>query len=153
MAECNDQGTGYGECVGQVVPGAEVPEVIGDEACDGYASGEPMWWRTFGDEKDQWPDSIGADKDGNTYVCGTFGGTLKFDDNAPLVNQGQHNIFLVKLDKDGKAVWSKRFGDNTEQLGCKLAVDGEGNVLVAGAWTTIRGRGADAEPGTGDLRG
>ncbi|MBX7106704.1 MAG: hypothetical protein K1X57_21695, partial [Gemmataceae bacterium] len=134
MATCNESGTGIGECMGQVVPGPEVPDVIGDEGCDGYTPGEPIWWRTFGDDKDQWPDAMASDQNGNIYVCGTFGGTLVFDDNEMLISQGTHNIFLVKLGTTGKAVWSKRFGNNSEQIGCNVAVDAQGNVLVAGAW-------------------
>lgn len=133
MATCNDQGTGYGGCEGQVVPGPEVPDAIGDEACDGYAPGEPVWWRTFGDDKDQWPDAIASDGLGNTYVCGTFLGKLTLDAAAPLDSAGLGDVFLFKLDANGKAVWAKRFGDAADQQGCLLAADGQG-VVIAGNW-------------------
>jgi hypothetical protein len=134
---CNGEGTSFGPCEGEVKPGPEQPDAMGDEACDGYAPGEPVWWRTFGNEQDQWPDAIAADNDGNVYVCGTFEGTLQFDDNAPLVSQGQTDIFLLKLDTEGNALWSKRFGNGQPQSGCKLSVGSDGSLFVGGQWTGV----------------
>jgi len=131
--QCNPEGTGFEPCAGEVIPGPEKPDEIGDEACDGYGPGEPIWWRTFGNDSEQWPDDIAADKDGNVYVCGTFEGTLQFDETPALVSQGGNDIFLVKLDKDGKAVWSRRFGDGNDQADCHMAADSQG-VAIAGTW-------------------
>src|SRR5262245_48086815 len=48
MGRCGADGKG-GACAGEVTPQAEDPAVVGDEKCDGYAPGEAIWSKIYGD--------------------------------------------------------------------------------------------------------
>ena len=71
------------------------------------------------------------DGTGNTLLTGAFAGSINFGDN-PLASAGGTDAFVAKLDGDGGAVWSRRFGNAAEQRGARVSADGAGNVLVTG---------------------
>jgi hypothetical protein len=101
---------------------------------DGGPSAEPLWSKGFGDAADDevgW--SVAVDGAGNVIVTGTFGGTVDFG-GGPLVSAGQNDLFVAKLDAAGNHLWSKRFGDADMQMRAKVAVDGSGNVVLAGGF-------------------
>lgn len=154
MATCNEDGMSLGPCEGQVLPGAEVPEVIGDEACDGYALGEPVWWSAFGGDGVQYATSIATDAAGNTYICGAFDGVIQFGDLAAFAPAGfLRDVFLVKLDPDGKPLWAKQFGDQNTQDNCEVALGDDGRITIAGRWKGAFALGGDVidSAGTEDV--
>ncbi|MBI4701343.1 MAG: SBBP repeat-containing protein [Deltaproteobacteria bacterium] len=104
--------------------------------CAGGAchSGLHLWSKLFGDGSDQYGTGIAVDGSGNALVTGMFTGTVDFG-GGQLASAGGEDIFVAKLDKDGKHLWSKRFGDASHQEGHAIAVDALGNVLVAGMFT------------------
>lgn len=48
---------------------------------------------------------------------------------------GSNDIFLAKFDKDGKHIWSKRYGDDGDQLAQSVNTDALGNIYVTGDFT------------------
>jgi hypothetical protein len=77
---------------------------------------------------------IGVDGGGNVYVGGTFDGSLSFGSEV-LTSVGSGDVFLAKLDKDGKVVASGSFGDDQPQALGALAVDTWGNTVLAGVFS------------------
>ena len=76
--------------------------------------------------------SVATDLSGNVFIAGSFSGTLTAGVTT-LTSAGMRDLFVVKLDPGGAAVWAKRFGDASDQAGAiHLAVDPAGNVLLAG---------------------
>ncbi|WP_437298277.1 hypothetical protein [Sorangium sp. So ce426] len=130
---CLPDGAGYGPCIGEVTPAAEVCVTPEDESCDGepHCPPQPPWSRGYGGAGADVGWSIGSDAAGNTYVIGTFEGTVDFG-AGPLTSAGETDVFLLKLDPAGALLWSKRFGSDLAETGRALAVDGSGNVLLAG---------------------
>jgi hypothetical protein len=77
-------------------------------------------------------DSVATDASGNVFVAGSFSGTLTAGATT-VTSVGANDLFVLKLDPAGTAVWAARFGDATDQLGAiHLATDPAGNVLLAG---------------------
>lgn len=108
----------------------------------GPASGEVVWARIFGDENNQTPGGIAVDPEGNVIVAGLFRGTIDFG-QGPLLSAGGADIFLAKLDREGNAVWSRRFGSAEDQTATAVATDSLGNIILAGTFNGTIDLGED----------
>lgn len=129
---CNAEGTGYGECTGEVAPTTEDCSSSADEDCDGKAtcSGH-VWSFRFGDADTQFVSGVAVDPQDAVVLTGQLAGSADFGGGA-LASAGSMDLFVAKLDASGKHAWSKRFGDAGSQTGMSIATDGQGNVIVAG---------------------
>ncbi|MFZ1989398.1 MAG: SBBP repeat-containing protein [Alphaproteobacteria bacterium] len=67
------------------------------------------------------------DSQGNTYIVGTTAGSINGD-----VVQGTQDAYLTKYDSTGAVVWQRMLGDTGSTQGAAVAVDGNGNVVIAG---------------------
>ncbi|MDH3197034.1 MAG: T9SS type A sorting domain-containing protein [Candidatus Krumholzibacteria bacterium] len=96
-------------------------------------SGNHLWSHRFGDATyDQNGRDVAVDASGNVIVAGAMAGTVDFGGGA--LSGAGWGIFVVKFDPSGNHVWSRLFGDDAEPWG--VAVDGSGNVIVAGWFTS-----------------
>ena len=67
-------------------------------------------------------------------IAGAFSRTLDLG-GGPLTSAGGQDVFIAKLDGDGKHLFSRRFGDaGAEQRVQAIAVDAEDNLLVSGVF-------------------
>ena len=98
------------------------------------ADGSHVWSKHFGDTLQDSGFSVAVDASGNVFVTGEFMGTVDFG-GGPLTSAGSHDIFLAKFAPNGSHLWSKRFGNTTDDVGAKLAVDASGNVVVTGVFS------------------
>jgi hypothetical protein len=104
----------------------------GDMFVAKYSSaGVPQWVRRFGAAENQFGTAVGTDANGNVYVTGYFFGTIDFGGGA-LASAGSYDVVVAKYSASGAHVWSRRFGGTGFELPQALAVDAQGNVLVAG---------------------
>jgi Beta-propeller repeat len=74
-------------------------------------------------------NAVALDAEGNVYVTGT---------DVRLNESG--NIWTGKLDADGAAVWAIDYNsmeNGLDDVGIAIAVDADGNVIVAGTETVI----------------
>lgn len=83
------------------------------------------WVRTYNGPSNRTDEatSIASDKYGNVYVTGySYGSGTDYD------------IVTIKYNSSGEEVWTNRFNgtDNMNDFGYSIAVDGSGNVYVAG---------------------
>lgn len=67
------------------------------------------------------------DSQGNTYVVGSTAGSINGD-----VPQGTQDAYLTKYDSTGAVVWQRMLGDTGSTQGTAVAVDANGNVVIAG---------------------
>jgi len=93
------------------------------------AAGNHLWSKPFGPGSEG--RSVVVDVAGNAFATGSFSGTVDFG-GGPLVAVGNLDTFLVKYDAAGNHLWSKSFGGPQLEGGNSVAVDGVGNVLIAG---------------------
>jgi hypothetical protein len=130
---CNEEGTAWSECVGEVKPQTEGCSKVGDEDCNfgGVGCSEAVWSKIFGEANVQTPYQVAVDADRNIFVFGSFDGTISFGGPA-LTAENPTDIFLVKLDVNGNHVWSKRFKSDSPQVDNAIVVDAAGDVLIAG---------------------
>jgi hypothetical protein len=114
--------------------------------------GEHLWSARFGDAGQQIGYAVAVDALANMVVAGSFGGSVDFGGGV-LTSAGQRDFFVAKLGPDGSHIWSKRFGDASDQYDPALAVDVWGDVIVVGGFegTIDFGGGALTHAGGGDV--
>jgi len=93
------------------------------------------WARTWGGPS--WDKGYGVATDGNSnvYVTGWFIGTVDFDPGSAVdehTANSSYDIFLSKFDSNGEFQWARTLDGAGPEYGCAVAVDGSGNVYVAG---------------------
>ena len=101
----------------------------------------------------QQADSVATDPSGNVFVAGSFSGVLTAG-GTKLTSVGLGDLFVLKLDPGGTAIWALRLGDTADQVGAvHLAVDPAGNVLLAGTLqgTIDLGGGSLTSAGENDI--
>ncbi len=79
--------------------------------------------------------SVAADPAGNSYVTGLFYGVATFGAGSgavTLTSAGDCDIYLAKYGPDGNLVWAKRAGGTGADEALKVAVNADGNLVVAG---------------------
>jgi hypothetical protein len=99
------------------------------------SNGEVVWTKQVGGKGSSvgWGHSL--DPLGNVYITGLFQNTVDFDPGdgkVELTEAGRGDIFICKLDSDGKFVWAKGFGGREYDNGLGITLDASGNVYTAG---------------------
>ena len=90
---------------------------------------------TFGGTSNEETLSIAVDGNGNIISSGYFNGTADFNPGAgteSLTSLGSIDGFVSKLDSAGNFLWAKRIGNSGGDNAKSVAVDSNGNVLIAG---------------------
>jgi len=92
---------------------------------------------------------VATDQAGNSYMTGSFSGTVDFDQAAAhtgdadiLTARGPNDIYVAKYAPDDSLAWVRRMGgdgpilagSNLSDGGANIAIDGSGNVYVAGGF-------------------
>lgn len=133
---CDGAGV-FGPCQGEVLPAMENCDDAGDEDCDGFdpckGDGGLAWARTFGSTSDESGMRVAFDGAGNLVVAAYGHSALDFGGGV-LQSGGGYDLFVARYSPDGEHLWSKRFGDGSNQFryGHALAVDAAGEIVVAG---------------------
>ena len=89
--------------------------------------GQEVWTRQFGTFTSDHASGVAMDGAGNVYVVGGTHGALP--DQASL---GESDVFVRQYDADGQEVWTRQFGTSSIDVASGVAMDGAGNVYVAG---------------------
>jgi len=95
------------------------------------AAGAHQWSSKFGGLGNEVCGAIAADAASNIVFGGAFFESADFG-GGTLANAGDGDIYVVKLDAEGKHVWSRRFGDAALQRPTAITTDSTGHVIVAG---------------------
>jgi hypothetical protein len=105
-------------------------------ACATEAAEDPpkpwraRWIRSAGDGASQYGYGVAVDREGNVYAIGEYGGTINFG-TGELANEGTISGYVVKLDRAGKALWSRRIGGNADASAYAIAVT---DRVFVGGW-------------------
>lgn len=117
-------------------------------------NGTHLWSKRFGGVLSDRGLAIAVDASGDVVLCGWFIATVDFG-GGPLTSiSSAEKIFVAKLaGADGSHLWSKNFGRTVFERHQGLAVDSEGDVVVAGyfAGTANFGGGPVTSVGVADI--
>ncbi len=111
------------------------------------SSGKAVWVRSIGGSEVERGYGVATDAAGNAYVTGHFQSTDIVIDGSTLPNAGDYDIFVAKYSGDGELKWIRTAGGPGYDYGHAIAVDGKGDVIVAG------GVGGDSRFGDRTLKG
>ena len=78
-----------------------------------------------------------VDAQGNTYLTGTFAGTVSFGAFALTSPDRYSDVYVAKRDAAGAYLWAVQGGGPGDQQAKALAVDAGGNVYVTGNFTSV----------------
>lgn len=96
------------------------------------ADGNYVWAFQFGDGDVERAKEVTVNGSDEIFVTGEYKSSLDFGDGGIADTGGDFNIFVAKLSAGGAGIWSASFGDGVAQDGEAIAVDGNGDVIVAG---------------------
>jgi len=96
-------------------------------------AGKLAWAKTYGDKRYDVAVGVGADREGNTVFTGWFEGTIDFGQGATK-STGNKDVFAIKLDDAGTAVWVRTYGDKDHDQGRAVEIDDKGGIVLAGLY-------------------
>ncbi len=111
------------------------------------ANGSLIWNTFLGGAGDDFGRALSVDGSGNLYVAGFSAATW----GSPVhgFSGGAYDAFAAKLDSNGNLIWNTFLGGSGNDAGYGLAIDGSGNVYVAGQSDTAWGSPVRAFSGGG----
>ncbi|XXY14759.1 DNRLRE domain-containing protein [Sorangium sp. So ce216] len=115
-------------------------------------AGGHLFSARFGGGGDQRGASLAVDGAGNVVLMGTFTGSIDLG-GGPLTSAGGVELFVAKLDGAGQHLWSRRVAGDFSVFEASpdgVAVDGAGNVFLAGSVRGAADLGGVVAPGAGD---
>lgn len=113
------------------------------------ANGNFLWVKQMGGNKHEEVHAMAVDNTGAVYITGYFRGSPDFDPGPGEEHLSSHDdwfdIFVLKLNAQGKLCWAKDMGGADMDRGNDIAVDNLGNVYITGMFEGE----ADINPGSG----
>ena len=95
------------------------------------SSGAHQWTTTWGGTGSAGGYGVAVDGSGNVYTSGVFYGTVNFG-AGNVTSAGSNDGFVTKLNSSGAHQWTTTLGGTGNEYGYSVAVDGSGNVHIAG---------------------
>ncbi len=97
-------------------------------------SGNVIWTRGTTGSFDNQAVSVAVDNSGNCYVAGFFKTLFLYFGSDTLTNAASNSpdMFIVKYDVGGNALWAKSAGSIGYEEARSIAVDSDGNSYVTG---------------------
>ncbi len=96
------------------------------------SAGVLQWSQRFGGTGADNARGLSVDSNGDVLVTGFFSATVDFG-GGPLTSAGGKDVYLLKLSgATGSHLWSKRFGDATDDIAYGVATRGSSEVALTG---------------------
>jgi len=100
-------------------------------------AGNFLWGQSLGSSNVDYGLAVTFDHFNNICATGYFSDTVDFDpgdETFELTSNGLIDIYVLKLDKEGKFIWAVQLGGNRSDRGLELAADALGNVILTGVF-------------------
>lgn len=95
--------------------------------------GKVIWARSFGGTNSERVNKIVLDQHGDLVICGCFKSSFIEFDNDTLINHGDYDIFLAKMDtSSGNTIWAKSIYSIYEDDAYVIETDNSNNILISG---------------------
>ncbi len=93
--------------------------------------GDVLWTDVIGSNNNEGVYDLVVDNN-SVYLSGYYVTDTLFWHNDTLINHGAKDIFVLKYNETGNAIWSQDIGGNYDEYLSSLACDFEGNVFYSG---------------------
>ncbi len=116
----------------------------------GSARGVPGWAVRLGGNAAESGRAVALDAKGDIYLAGLFRGQVDFGAGARYTAR-RADGFLARLGPDGAVRWARQLGGANDDIADALALDPQGNAVVAGSFSeeltvgdgSLKSEGAD----------
>lgn len=108
-------------------------------------SGKLTWMKSFNGAL----FNVSTDIVDNVYIIGTFTNTMVFD-SFSLTSKGEEDIFILKLNPTGNAIWMKQIGSISRDVAGDININ-DSKIFVTGATHDTTLFGQIVYPKTADL--
>jgi len=98
------------------------------------SAGDTLWTRTYGEGYDEAGSSVQQTNDGGYIVAGEIS----------LPGVADIDIYLIKTDSTGHALWIKTYGGDRSERGWSVQQTKDGGYIIAGESTSYGGDDMDA---------
>lgn len=92
-----------------------------------------LWSSLYGGNGDDNSWAMATDSDGNVLISSEFNGTIDFG-GGTFTSAGGTDIYLARFDINGNHLWSKTFGDGSDQFGRAVEIAPNGDILICGGF-------------------
>ena len=96
--------------------------------------GKVLWEKAFGGDRDEYAGGIAGTNDGGVLIVG---------DSESFSKKGYKDIYIVRLDKDGKMLSTKTIGGKLNDEAKSLTRTSDGNFMMVGSREVKRSGDAD----------
>jgi hypothetical protein len=93
-------------------------------------TGDLVWSASYGESYSNSVLSLSVDPGRNLIVSGTFGGTIDFGGGPIETTLSEGDGFLLKLDGNGKHLWSRALGDATRNVTAQVSAGPQGELYI-----------------------
>jgi len=97
--------------------------------------GNIIWSKSFGASSDDRSQKISTDSLNNIFISGTYKSDTLNLGSSTLINSGQEDVFILKLDPAGNTLWAKSC-NGSGQESATITTDIYGNCILAGYYTS-----------------
>lgn len=104
------------------------------------ANGQPLMALRFGDAGSQSVSALAVDRE-QLVVGGDFDGSIDLG-GGPLTSAGFSDVFVARLDRTGKHVWSRRWGGEQTDVRPRVALAADGSVFATAIYRNAIDLGA-----------
>ena len=109
---------------------------------------QDTWVKTIGGRYRDFGESVTATSDGGIVLMGR---SESDDGDFKGVYKGGQDIFVIKLDTNGKVLWKKVFGGSERDEGFSITTTGDGGILITGTTHSNDGDFEGMEKGSSDI--
>lgn len=95
-------------------------------------SGQCIWAVSVGGDEDDYGAAITLNNNGEVYVTGYFQSTSITFASQTIVNAGNTDIFVLKINNTGTPQWIKGYGGSSDEQGAGISCDHNGNIYFTG---------------------
>ena len=95
------------------------------------SKGTYVWAKAAGGTGTDSGEDVAVDSQGNVAVTGWFKDAMKWG-TLSLSSAGGFDVFVARLDKNGKAVWAEAGGGSSSDQGFGVAIRSAAEIYVAG---------------------
>jgi hypothetical protein len=96
-----------------------------------------IWGNSYNTASGSGSKDVATDSNNNVYITGDFKSDLSFGSDFLIIGNNNKNMFVGKVDKDGKEEWARYYGTNLvgDTRGNVISTDTSDNLYVSGSFS------------------
>ena len=98
-------------------------------------AGQIVWVKSFGNTGAETSYAVATDATGNCYLTGSFDSPSLGFGTFTLINSGNSDVFLVKINQEGSPVWGRASDSPSSEIPGDIEMSEHNDICIAGKFT------------------